>query len=136
MSLPIEPDSTISDAAALSEYASIFIAEFKESFSGEQPLSVDYTLHQSPSAFPGASDDQIPSCVYSQKRGARLNIHLYQPALIGIPTLALQGWLDLELASHVLTCRPDALQFNFRRDILPLIDVSGMAVQVMRYLLV
>lgn len=134
MIVRLEPNATISDAEALSEYASNFISEFKNKFSEDRPLNVDCIIRQIPSGFTRTSDGQNLSPVYTQLEGSRLKIHLYRPALIGIPAMALQGWLDLELAYHVLNLRRDAFQFNFQRNILPLINVSGMALQVMRYL--
>ena len=48
--------------------------------------------------------------------------------------LALQGWLDFELAAAVIRRQQTLYRYNFKRDILPLFQVSGMAAQFIRYL--
>ncbi len=100
----------------------------------EHPLAVHYIIHENLADFPGNKGEPILSHPQNKNDISPLTLHLYQPSLIDIPALALQGWLDLALAVQVIKCRPTEGRFNFKREILPLINVSGMATQVMRYL--
>lgn len=134
MSIHVNPDTTIKSTEALSRYTSFFIKEFQNNFAGERFLAVDYVVHESLSPFPGRKGEAITSQSPTKTDISPLTLHLYQPDLIGIPVLALQGWLDLELAGQTVKYRPVKNRFNFKRDILPLINAGGMAIQVMRYL--
>ncbi len=134
--MPHLPDlnSTVSSVDALSQLASRFMAEFEKGFSLRGPLNVEFVLHQTRSGFPGRPGGPLTSPVISKQDGHRALIHLYGPGLMDIPIPALQGWIDLELAALSLSLQDGAFKFNFNREILPLMDVSGAAKQFIRYL--
>jgi hypothetical protein len=59
-------------------------------------------------------------------------LHLCEQGLRDIWSLALQGWLEAELAAALLKSGPPANQCNFRRRILPLMPVTGAAENFIR----
>ncbi len=64
----------------------------------------------------------------------RLTIHLYEKYLMGISPLALQGWLNMELARRHLQVEPSVYRFNFDKEIHPLINISGSGLQMVRHM--
>lgn len=94
---------------------------------------MDFVLHRTRSAFPGPPGGPLTLPVISRQEGERTLVHLYGPGLMDIPIPALQGWIDLELAAVSLS-RLKTFKFNFNREIMPLMNVSGGAKQLIRYL--
>ncbi|MBT3255591.1 MAG: hypothetical protein HN366_03905 [Deltaproteobacteria bacterium] len=134
MPLPFDLTLTVSNVDVLSQLASRFIGEFEKRLSPDGPLDVNLVLHKTRSGFTDPPAGCPRPMVLAKQDGARTNLHLSGPDLVGIPVTAFQGGLDLELATVVLGRRKSDFQFNFRREILPLINVSGTAKQVIRYL--
>ncbi|MGD9325824.1 MAG: hypothetical protein PVG26_17500 [Desulfobacterales bacterium] len=64
----------------------------------------------------------------------RLTIHLYEKYLMGISPLALQGWLNMELARRHLQVEPSVYRFNFDKKIRPLTHISGSGLQMVRHM--
>lgn len=124
----------ISTADDLALRAAGFVKVFAEKLALAAPLNVALAFHrdQANRLAEGAAKTTPP--VYSESDDHRSVIHLSTPDLIGIPSLALQGWLDSELAAIVIQRRHTVYRYNFKREILPLFQVSGMAVQFIRYL--
>ena len=134
MALPFDLDSTVSNVDTLAQLASHFIREFEKKVSPDRSLDVGLVLHQTRSEFTDPPMESPRPVVLTKQDGARTILHLYGPDFVGIPVSALQGGLDLALAAIVLGRREDEFQFNFKREILPMINVSGTAKQVIRYL--
>jgi hypothetical protein len=63
-----------------------------------------------------------------------LTIHLYEKDLMGITPLALQGWLDMELARCHLQVEPSVYRVNFDKEFRPLIDLSASGLQMVRHM--
>ena len=72
--------------------------------------------------------------IHSTLRNQQLTIHLSEKALMGIAPLALQGWLDMELARRQLELETHMYRVNFNREIRPLLNVAGAGLQLMRHL--
>jgi hypothetical protein len=134
MPLPFDLSVTVSSVEVLSQLASRFIGEFEKRLSPDRPLDVDLVLHETRSGFTDPPTGCSRPMVLAKQEGTRTILHLCGPDLVGIPVSAFQGGLDLALAAVVLGRRKDEFQFNFRREILPLMNVSGTAKQVIRYL--
>ncbi len=63
-----------------------------------------------------------------------LTIHLHEKNLMGITPLALQGWLNMELARRHLQLEPSMYRVNFDKEIRPLINISGSGLQMVRHM--
>jgi len=131
---PFDLNSTVSSMDELSSLASRFVTEFETALSLKHPLNVELLLHQTRSGLTGKHIDQSRPVVVTEQNGAEIVLHLHESDLVGIPVSALQGGLDLELAAIVLGHQIEKFQFNFKREILPLFNISGTALQVIRYL--
>jgi hypothetical protein len=131
----VKREDTILNADDLARRAAIFVAAFEEGAAFSAPLNVSLSLHRNPSHRLAEGASHIKPPVFSESDDHRIKIHLNIPDLLGIPALALQGWLDFELAAIVLRRRHTLYRYNFKQDILPLFQVSGMAAQFIRYLI-
>lgn len=130
----VRPGDTILNADDLVRRATEFVEAFKEDIALAAPLNVSLCFHKNASIRLARGADPVQSPLFPESDNHRTRLHLSIPDLVGIPTLALQGWLDLELAVIVLERQQALHRYNFRRDILPMLPVSGMAVQFIRYL--
>lgn len=97
-------------------------------------MDVSLCFHRNQAAVQPALFGSCREPIFSQMHDNRLTIHLCEEDLFGIPQLALQGWLDLELSGWMVKRQPELYRFNFRKEILPLFTVSGSAVQFIRHL--
>jgi len=61
-------------------------------------------------------------------------LYLRADNLLGQPASVMEGGLAMELAGMVLQQQPDNFRLNFEREILPLFDTAGSAVQFLRRL--
>ena len=130
----VKREDTILNADDLAHRAAIFVEAFVEGVAHSAPLNVSLSLHRNPLTRLAEGASYIHPPVFSESDDQRIKIHLSIPELVGIPTLALQGWLDFELAAIVIRRQHTLYRYNFKRDILPLFQVSGMAAQYIRYL--
>ena len=98
-------------------------------------------------AFPSAMDIQITAYsknidqrsshlgpLHATLEPQKLTVHLDEKTLMGISPLALQGWLDMELARCQLALEPSTYQVNFNKKIRPLINVSGSGLHIVRHM--
>jgi hypothetical protein len=127
-------DDTILNADDLALRAAMFVEAFEEGIAPSAPLNVSLALHRNPPTRLVAGASQIHPSVFSESDDHRIIIHLNIPDLVGISTLALQGWLDFELAAVIIRRQDNLYRYNFKQDILPRFQVSGMAAQFIRYL--
>ncbi len=111
-----------------------FVDEFLQEAKGCPLLVPNLLFYPTEAAYRAKQKRPNIPPLYSVKEGNGVTIHLCEEALKKIPTLALQGWLDLELASCLLKLHPELYQFNFSRQILPLFPVSGSAVSLVRHM--
>ncbi len=129
---PVTPTDIILNADELSRLAISFVAVFEKKLAPSAPLDATLAFHREPSRTEGR--EQARPAVFSEWTDDRIVIHLDIPSLVGIPSPALQGWLDFELAAIVIRRQPALYRYNFKRDLFPLFPVSGTAVQFIRYL--
>ena len=130
----VKREDTILNADDLAVQAAMSVEAFKAEFALSAPLNVSLSFHRNPSIRQAEGSDKMRPPVFSESDDHRVMLHLNIPDLVGIPTLALQGWLDFELAATVIRRQQTLYRYNFKRDILPLFQVSGMAAQFIRYL--
>ena len=76
------------------------------------------------------------SPVYATLENQNLTIYLRDEALLGIPQLALQGWLDMELARCQLELEPTTYRVNFDKEIRPLFYTGGSGLHLVRHMVV
>lgn len=125
---------TILNADDLARRATLFVEAFEADITPAAPLNVSLVFHHNPSIRLAEGYNNMHPPVFSESDNRWTEIHLYIPDLVGIPTLVLQGWLDVELAGIVIGQQHTLHRYNFKRDILPIFPVSGTAVQFIRYL--
>jgi hypothetical protein len=130
----VKREDTILSADDLALRAAMFVEAFEQDIALSAPLNVSLSFHLNPSTRLAEGVNQMHPPVLSESDNHRIMIHLNIPNLVGIPTLALQGWLDYELAAIIIQRQHTLYRYNFKRDILPLFQVSGMAAQFIRYL--
>jgi hypothetical protein len=131
----IENASVITTSADLLNYASLYIEDIRNRSVGTYLPEIALSLHRGTIDRPfkrNVLEDRKPAIL---EHNQNLILNLYAENLFGMPPLAFQGWLDLEIFSHVIQKQPELHRFNFQKDILPLFNVSGSAVQFMRYLI-
>ena len=129
----VKREDTILSADDLALRAAMFVEAFEQDIALSAPLNVSLSFHLNPSTRLAEGVNQMHPPVLSESDNHRIMIHLNIPNLVGIPTLALQGWLDYELAAIIIQRQHTLYRYNFKRDILPLFQVSGMAAQFIRY---
>lgn len=130
----VKREDTILNADDLALRATMFVEAFEEDIALSAPLNVSLSFHRNPSTPLAEGADKMRPPVFSESDNHRIIIHLNVSDLVGISSLALQGWLDFELAAITIRRQHILYRYNFKKDILPLFQVSGMAVQFIRYL--
>jgi hypothetical protein len=76
----------------------------------------------------------LVSPLHSTLDTQKLTIHLYKKALIGISPMALQGWLNMELARCQLVLEPSMYRINFDKKIRTIFNISGSGHHVVRHM--
>lgn len=69
-----------------------------------------------------------------EQRGGKIHLSICTGNLLGIPTGALQGWLELKVVLAMIESDNGFYQFNFQKQILPLMRVAGGALYFIREL--
>jgi hypothetical protein len=70
--------------------------------------------------------------IYAKLEHQNLTIHLFEKALLGISSPALQGCLDMALALQQLELEPERYGFNFQKQFRPLFYISGSGLHMVR----
>ena len=108
--------STISTPAELAKHTTRFIDQFCRQMAFPSAMDIHVDRH------PKDHNDRPPHAnpVHVAVENQKLTIHLYEKALLGISNLALQGWIDMELARRQLELEPALYRVNFQKTIHPL----------------
>jgi hypothetical protein len=113
----------------LKRYSKHFVDTFLKKAICCQPLVsniVDFAFYPTEAAYQAEAKRRIAGPILSEKQEFGCRLHLCEECLNDIPSLALQGWLEQELA----LCRQkrhEELNCNFRENFLPLFYVVGSA---------
>ena len=75
----------------------------------------------------------LDSIIFEIENDQRM-IQMCEEDLMGIPVLALQGWINQVLSFHSLENEPEIIQFNFSDLIKPLFPTLGLAENIIRQL--
>jgi hypothetical protein len=124
--------SAISTPSELAELTARFIDQFCSLMAF--PSNVDIRVDRHPKS----NDQRSPhvSPVRASLKKQKLTVHLCDEALLGIPPLALQGWLDMELARRQLELEPATYRVNFDKEIRPLFYTGGSGLHLVRHMVV
>jgi hypothetical protein len=122
--------STISTPSELSELTTSFIEQFCSWMAFPSAWKILVNRH------PKDDINRPPFAapLHTTLENQRLTFHLYEKYLMGISPLALQGWLNMELALRHLQVEPSVYRFNFDKEIHPLINISGSGLQMVRHM--
>jgi hypothetical protein len=125
-------NSAISSPSELVELTAHFIDQFCSRMAFPSNVNIQVDRH------PKDDDHRSPqaSPVYSSLENQKLTIYLRDEALLGIPQLALQGWLDMELARRHLDLEPATCRVNFDKEIRPLFYTGGSGIHLVRHMVV
>jgi len=125
-------NKTISTPAELAELTTRFIDQFCRQSAFPSTVRIQVNRH------PQDMEPDTPQArpVHSILANQQLAVHLYEEPLMGISPLALQGWLDMELARRQLELEPALYRINFDKEIRPLLYLSGSGLHMIRHLVV
>ena len=122
--------STISMPSELAILARRFIDQFCSRLAFPSTLDMHVECHPNDNDLCSNQISPISSTLENQK----LTIHLCEEALIGISPLALQGWLNMDLARRQLEFDPSSYRINFEREIRPLFSIAGSGLHIVRHM--
>ncbi len=122
--------STISTSSELAILASRFIDQFCSRTAFPSALDMHVECHPKDTDLCSPQISPLRLTLENQK----LTIHLCEETLIGISPLALQGWLNMDLARRHLELEPSAYRINFERKIRPLFNIAGSGVHLVRHM--
>jgi len=108
-------------------YSLYFVKEMVERTKEKAPPEIDLAFYPNRTAYEMESARPFSGPVYSERRGDRFTIHICEEDLKDIPSLALQGWLEHEAMRCIQLLQPEYAQFNFKKNIFPLMPVTGLA---------
>jgi hypothetical protein len=127
-------NSPVISSDELQKYSRHFVNEFLKKVELYPPVGIDLSFYPSDAVYKAKTQMSHLGPIYSEKQDNCLTVHVCEAALKGIPLLALQGWLEQELTCCLLKLQPELYQFNFSKQILPLVRVSGSAVNLLRHM--
>ena len=123
-------NSIISTPLELARYTARYIEQFCSRMAFPSAWEILVNRH------PKDDIDRSPfyAPLHTTLENQRLTIHLCEEYLMGISPLALQGWLDMELARRHLQVEPSVYRFNFDKEIRPRTKISGSGLQMVRHM--
>ena len=122
--------STISTPSELAKLTIRFIDQFCGQMAFPSALDIHVDRH------PKDTTDRSPhsGLLHTTLANQKLTIHLYEKALVDITPLALQGWLNMELARRQLELEPSTYRVNFNKEIRPIFSMSGSSLHMVRHI--
>ena len=125
-------NSAISSLSELAELTARFIDQFCSRMAFPSTVDIRVDRHQKNNN----QRSSHVSPVYARLENQKVTIYLRDEALLGIPQLALQGWLDMELARRQLELEPTTYRVNFDKEIRPLFYTGGSGLHLVRHMVV
>ncbi len=122
--------STISSPSELAELAARFVDQFCSQMAF--PSAMDILFNRR--SIDHLNRPPLTSPLYATLQHQKLTIHLYEKELMDLSPLALQGWLDMELAHCQLALEPSLYRINFNNDIRPLFTTAGSSTHLVRHI--
>ncbi len=124
--------SAISAPSELAEHTARCVDQFCRQMSFPSAVDIRIVRHPQEDLQRSSRVSPLGATLTDQK----LSIYLHEDSLLGISPLALQGWLDIELARRHLELDPALYRVNFDQDIRPHFYVSGSGTHLVRHLVV
>jgi len=125
-------NSAISSLSELAELTARFIDQFCSRMAFPSTVDIRVDRHQKNNN----QRSSHVSPVYATLENQKVTIYLRDEALLGIPQLALQGWLDMKLARRQLELEPTTYRVNFDKEIRPLFYTGGSGLHLVRHMVV
>jgi len=111
----------------LEKHSRNFVDGFLKRAIIDPPLAVDLSFHPTHAEYRKDPKRSFAGPVYSEKNDEHFTIHMCEESLKDIPSLVLQGWLEHIMMRCIQKLQPEFYQINFRRNIFPLMPVTGAA---------
>ena len=118
----------------IQEYCRYFIDAFIHKVDTDRPYGIDLSFYPTQADFKAGTGRVKVGPVFSEQYGKEFTVHICEERLKNIPSPALQGWMEYEAMRCVQKHYPELNGFNFRKSILPLMPVTGLAENHMREL--
>jgi hypothetical protein len=123
-------NSQIVSSEKLQEYSQHFADTFLKRAICYQPRVsdiVDFSFYPTREEYEAESKRCVAGPIFSEKQENGCKVHLCEECLKDIPSLALRGWLEQELAFCRQKRQEEEFYCNFRELFLPLFYVVGIA---------
>jgi hypothetical protein len=121
------PIPQIIPSEKIQAYSRYFVEEFIKKADGNPYFAIDFSFYPTRKAYETKTSRAFIRPVYSEKREKCFTIHICEDSLKNIPSLALQGWMEHETMRCIQRLHPEFDQFNFKKNIFPLMPVTGLA---------
>jgi hypothetical protein len=118
----------------IQEYSQYFVEAFVRKADTDRPYEIDLSFYPTWAPYEPNTGRVNAGPVYSEQHRDRFTIHICEEPFENIPSPALQGWMEYEAMRCVQKLHPELNGFNFRRNILPLMPVTGLAENHLREL--
>ena len=122
--------STITTPAELAEHTSRFIDQFRKQMAFPSVVDIHVDLHPKENVHRTPQVSPVRATLKNQK----LTVSLCEESLMGISSLAFQGWLDMELARRQMELEPALYRVNFQKKIHPLFYITGSGLHIVRHM--
>lgn len=111
----------------IQEYSQYFVKTFVRKADTDRPYEIDLSFYPTRPDYEANTGRVNAGPVYTEQHRDRFTIHIWEEPLENIPSAALQGWMEHEAMCCVQKRLPELNGFNFRKNILPLMPVTGLA---------
>jgi len=132
--LTIDHRMHIQNSDELRQYSRRIVDDFLKRVEDLSFSAVDFNFCETREAFCARHKTSFLDSIIFESEDDQGMIQICEEDLLGIPVLALQGWINLVLSYHSLENEPEILQFNFSDLIKPLFPTLGLAEDIIRQL--
>ena len=132
--LTIDHRMHIQNSDELRQYSRRIVDDFLKRVEDLSFSAVDFNFCETREAFCARHKTSFLDSIIFESENDQRMIQMCEEDLMGIPVLALQGWINQVLSYHSLENEPEILQFNFSDLIKPLFPTLGLAEDIIRQL--
>lgn len=132
--LTIDHRMHIQNSDELRQYSRRIVDDFLKRVEDLSFSAVDFNFCETREAFCARHKTSFLDSIIFESEDDQGMIQICEEDLLGIPVLALQGWINQVLSYHSLENEPEILQFNFSDLIKPLFPTLGLAEDIIRQL--
>ncbi len=109
------------------EYSRYFVEEFIKKTEVYPSPGINLSFYPTRAAYETIPARAFAGPVYSEQQGDLFTIHICENRLKNISSPVLQGWMEYETMRCIQRLQPEFAQFNFKKNIFPLMPVTGLA---------